>query len=858
MVALVIVSHSAALAEGVAQLAREMAGPEVRIELAAGLALPGRPLGTDAEQIARAIERAYSEDGVLVLMDLGSAILSAEMALEQIVPERRGRVVLCAGPIVEGAVAAAVQARLGSSLEQVATEARNALAPKIRDLGAGTSVALELAKAPAPARQEPAEEMRLTVGCALGLHARPAARIVRTLSRFDARVELRNATGGSQPVSAASINALLTLGAMHGHEVVASASGPQAANALAALRALAEDNFGDEAEAPPASQTAPVPRRAELGAAPTFQGIAGSPGIAVGRAVVLGAETPSISQHPTTDPAAEWKSLLGALEKTREQIEEIRCAVADESGSQTAAIFEAHLAFLEDESLREPARRAIFEQRLNAAAAWWRASEQVASGYRALDDPYLRARANDVLDVGRRVLRNLTGATGQLPGLAVSSGPAIIVAAELTAAEAATLDPARVLGICLAFGAPTSHGMVIAASLGIPAVVGVGEEVLRLPAETPLVIDGDSGKIWADPDPRFAAEAARRSEQSKLARKAAVKTGAMPAVTRDGRRIEVAANVSLAAEVAAAVAVGADGVGLFRTEFLFLNRTSAPDEEEQFAAYDSLAQAMAGRPVIIRTLDAGGDKPLPYLSLPRAANPFLGWRGIRISLARPELLRTQLRAILRVAGRAPVKLMFPMITTIAEWRAARGLAEQVRDEFRREGRPVPARIETGIMVETPAAAVAAAHFAREVDFVSIGTNDLAQYTMAAERGNPRVADLADACQPAVLWLIDRVTSALHARGKWAGVCGELAGDPAGLALLVGLDVDELSMSPPATAAAREIIRELRHDEARELALRAIELETANQVRELVRAWSSDRKLTALASRLGPVRPPSSG
>jgi phosphoenolpyruvate-protein phosphotransferase len=302
-------------------------------------------------------------------------------------------------------------------------------------------------------------------------------------------------------------------------------------------------------------------------------------------------------------------------------------------------------------------------------------------------------------------------------------------------------------------------------------------------------MDGGNGQVWPAPDPELTAEYSRRAEAARLAQAEAKAASAHPAVTRDGRRIEVAANIGSVADARAAGAAGAEGVGLFRTEFLFLDRQTAPDEEEQFNIYRTAAEALGGRPVIIRTLDVGGDKPLPYLDLGREANPFLGWRAIRMCLAQPEFFKVQLRAILRAAAHFPIKIMFPMIAILAEWRAARSLLAEARDEVERAGHPVPERIEIGIMVEIPAAALQAAHFAAEVDFFSIGTNDLTQYTLAAERGNPRVALLADAFQPAVLGLIDQVSEAAHAHGKWAGVCGEMAGDPMAVPLLVGLGLE---------------------------------------------------------------------
>ncbi len=851
MVGLVIVSHSAKLAEGVAELARGMAGPDVLLAATGGLEdQPDHPLGTNPTLVQAAIEQVYSDDGVLVLMDLGSAVLSAEMAVDALPPERRARIVLCEAPLVEGALAAAVQARLGSSLERVAAEARGALAAKVIHLGAPRSAqpappaeaaveqpALSVVEGP----PQPGRELRLTIRNRLGLHARPAARFVQTAHRFQADVQVRNLTAQRGPASAKSINAVVTLGVRQGHEIQLSAAGPDGEAALAALQSLADANFGDEDGE--VAKTKDEGRMEEIGEPSSLiphakrssfiQGLSASPGIAIGPARQFRPATPDIPTQPATDPRLEWEALLAAIQKARDQIRATRDAVARRADHYAAAIFEAHLLFLDDEALREPARRAIFDDRLNAAAAWQRTTESMAATYRALDDAYLRARAADVIDVGRQVISNLIGTVEAAP---VLSAAGILVALDLTAADTARLDAAQVLGICTAFGGPTSHSAILARSFGIPAVVGLGEGILALADGMPLIIDGETGQVHPDPAPAVLADYTRRAEAARQAQTRARAESAAPAITRDGRRIEVAANIGSPRDARAAVEVGAEGVGLFRTEFLFLDRITAPDEEEQYLAYRAAAQALGHRRLIIRTLDVGGDKPLPYLDRGAEANPFLGFRAVRVCLARPDFFKVQLRAIVRAAAEfTALEVMFPMIATPAEWRAARALLDEARAEVRARGQTAPDSIATGIMVEIPSAALRAASFAAEVDFFSIGTNDLSQYTLAAERGNARVASLADAFQPAVLQLIQSVVEAAHARGKWVGVCGEMAGDPLAVPLLVGLGIDELSMNPPAIPQAKQIIRALDTAEARKLAHAALELETAEEVRQMLNA-----------------------
>ena len=833
MVGLVIVTHSATLAQGVAELVRGLPGPAVPLAVAGGLDLPDRPLGTDAYLVQSAITQAYSEDGVVVLMDLGSAVLSAEMALESFSRDKRARIMLCEAPLVEGAVAAAVQAQLGGSLEHVAGAARAALEPKMLQLGPAVPGPRWRWPEEQPGRAEPRRELRLAVQPRLGLHLRPAARFVQTASRFRADIRVTNATAARGPVSARSINGLMTLAVRQGQEILVTASGPEAEDALDALHALAQANFGDEDQAsiptPEASRAAVEPPHASC-----LQGLPASPGIAIGLARLFRSPVPTIPADSASNPPAEWAALCAAIERTRLRIQAARDAIGRRAGAAAAAILEAHLLCLDDSAVRDPARQAILEERCNAAAAWQRAIEAMAANYGTLDDAYLRARAGDVTEVGRQVLLTLLGEAVCGPLLVE---PGVLVAPDLTAAETARLDPELVRGICTAFGAPTSHGAILARSLGIPAVVGVGEPILALAEGTPLLVDGDTGRVWPNPGPGLTAEYTRRAEATRIAQAQARAAAAGRAATRDGRHVQVLANIGSPAEARAAMEAGAEGVGLFRTEYLFLNRRTPPEEDEQLAAYRVTAETLGGRPLIIRTLDVGGDKPLPYLNLEVEANPFLGRRGIRLCLDRPAFFKAQLRAVVRVAAEFPVKIMFPMIATLAEWRSAREILEEARAEVERHRGPMPTKIEVGIMVEVPAAALRAPRFATEVDFFSIGTNDLAQYTLAAERGNPHVARLADAFQPAVLQLIQTVVEAAHARGKWVSVCGELASDPLAVPLLVGLGVDELSMNVPAIPRAKQAIRSLDYASARRLASRVMEMDTPEDVREHIRQGS---------------------
>ena len=825
MVGIVIVSHSYRIAEGVAELAREMGGPDIRLETAGGLDTPEHPIGTDAVLVMQAVERAWSEDGVLVLMDLGSAVLSAEMALDLMPEEQREGVLLCEAPLVEGAVAAAVTAKMGGTLEAVAKEARGGLAGKITHLGADDATAGLGAGLEAPAAVgEGASTLRLTIRNPHGLHARPAARFVQVASGFDATIQVRNLTNGHGPADAGSLNGVATLGAALGHEIEVAVDGPQAAEALAAIEALAGRDF-DEVEAIEPAAGLPAPGDAE--AAPPADGVvrgfAASPGIAIGAVRRCHVPPLTIDRDDADDPGAEAVALDAAIAATVDAVRLQRGAVAARAGETEAGIFDAHLLFLRDDALLAPARRAIREDGRSAARAWQDAIDGIAATWDGLEDEYLRARADDLRSVGSQVLARLLGVA---PPNARIDAVGVLVAADLTPADTAGLDPALVRGIATARGGPTSHAAVLARALGIPAVVGLGDAALELNEGATVAVDGRTGDLYVDPSPDDVARLEGAATALAEARAAASAEASGSAVTRDGVTVEVAANVGGPAEVPAAVAAGADGIGLFRTEFLFMGRDRMPDEDEQEAAYRSAAEALEGRPLLIRTLDAGADKPLPYLGQPREENPFLGVRGVRLGLARPEILEAQLRAIVRVAADHRVRVMFPMVTTRDELRGARAALDRAR-----AGSDVA--LEVGIMIEVPAAALTARTLAAEADFFSIGTNDLTQYTLAADRGNEHVAGLTDALHPGVLALIRATVEGARAHGRWVGVCGELAGDALAAPLLLGLGVRELSMSAPAIAGVKQAVRATDTAEAVALADRALVRGTAAEVRALL-------------------------
>jgi multiphosphoryl transfer protein len=846
-VGIVVVSHSAKLAEAVAELAREMAGPELRLALAGGVDDPDSPLGTDAMRVLAAIEEVDGDDGVLVLMDLGSAVLSAELALDLLAEEQRDRVVLCDAPLVEGLIAAAVQAAAGAAMDRVVAEARDGLAGKRGHLGSD-----DMDEGPGPVGTEaeeagpsgdddaPTSERRLTVTNRLGLHARPAGRIVGLLAGHEAAVTLENVDTGRGPVRADSLNAIVTLGVRQGHELVARGRGRDAAAALDALAELAEARFGDppDADVPaPASTGGSSPERdaserdASHGDPATLNGRAGAPGLARGEVHRLTSSVAaSLPERTVDDVEAEQVRLHGALERAAEGLRAAQAGLTGNADPAAADILEAQLLLLADPLLVEDALEHIADHALDAARAWQRAVTAVAASYRDLDDPYLAERAADVEAIGVEVLRHLLGGDE----VATTAPSGVVVAQDLSPAETARLDPGRVEAIVTAGGSPTGHAALIARSLGIPSVVGVGPQALRIEDGITIVVDGDRGVVELAPGADRLSEVERIVAERATVREEARVAAQRPARTTDGTAVEVLANVGSADDARRAHEAGADGIGLLRSELLFLDRPDAPDEAEQCALYEKICIAMQGRPVVLRTLDVGGDKPLPYVPDAGELNPFLGVRGLRLALAHPErLLLPQLRAALRVAASHPLRLMVPMVTTLAELQAVRTLVDQARTELVDRGGPVAEHLAIGTMVEVPALALRAEELVTEVDFLSIGTNDLTQYVLAAERGNAGVDHLADPLDPAVLRLVAGVCEAATGVGVPVAVCGGVASDPAAVAVLLGLGVRELSVPATDVPIIKQQVRLTELSDSVGLAGEALAARSAAEVRELM-------------------------
>ena len=570
----------------------------------------------------------------------------------------------------------------------------------------------------------------------------------------------------------------------------------------------------------------PTPPKGEK----AFRGIAVSAGICRGKILVLHRARHVIAKRdlPPNEIEAEVGRFEKALVQTRQQISEVQRRVVENMGTQEGDIFEAHLLLLEDRMLVDEVIRSIREQGANAEHAFHAVSERYAAALAAVDDEYLRERADDMRDLTARVLDNLLDVRDQFD-LRHISEPCILVSHDLSASMTAQLDKKVVLGFVTDIGGKTSHTAIIARSLGIPAVVGLKTASEEFDTGDYALLDGYNGTVIVNPTDQTLFEYGQLSQLKASLEEKLHEIQGQPAVTLDGKRIHLSANIEDQNDIEAVLQHGAEGVGLFRTEFLFINRESAPGEEDQYQVYRRVAAALKPHPVIIRTLDLGGDKFASHLQLAQEMNPFLGWRAIRFCLAQPELFCAQLRAILRASVEGNVKMMYPMISGLDELNQAAALVEQCKAELRSKNIPFDEAMDIGAMIEIPSAALIADTLARRVKFFSIGSNDLIQYTLAADRTNEKVSHLYEPTHPAILRLIKMTVDAAHKHGAWVGVCGEIAGDPILAPLLIGLGVDELSAAPTVVPQVKYILRRLRLTEAQALAEFALQCESPSEI-----------------------------
>ncbi|MCP2014410.1 phosphocarrier protein FPr [Deinococcus sp. HSC-46F16] len=665
---------------------------------------------------------------------------------------------------------------------------------------------------------------QVTLPNPLGMHARPATRLAELVRSRGGRVRLSREDTGDESADATRLMEVLALGLTRGTPVTVSADSPEL---LAAVTDAVRAGLGDDLTAVPTS-AAPARRTpvwAPRQVAATVEGVPAADGLVIGVTRQYAPRPLDVRDEPG-EPAAEAARLDAALSAARSELGTVVADVAARFGADKAAIFQAHQELLGDEGVVQDAVAHILDGH-GAAWAYREATGTRIAALQKLDDPTLAARAVDLSDVQRRVLRHLLGLRETD---VAASGPVILLAPDLTPSDTARLGPDTLLGFVTAQGGPTSHTAIIARGLGLPAVVAAGAGALEIPDGTRAILDGSAGRLYLDPSDADVTSARERQDVLARERETARAARFQPGGTRDGAKVEVAANINRAADASDALEAGAEGVGLMRTEFLFLERDSAPSEDEQEREYRAMAQALEGRPLIVRTLDIGGDKEVPYLGLAREDNSFLGIRGIRLCFERPDLFLPQLRAVARVAKDYPnVHLMFPMVATLEEFRRARAIFDSVREEV---GAP---RVPLGVMIEVPSAALIADQLAQEVDFFSVGTNDLTQYTLAMDRLHPQLARQTDAMHPAVLQLIARTVEAARRHGKWVGVCGGAAGDEVGALVLAGLGVGELSVSTPQIAGVKAALRKHSLAELQSLAEQALAQPDAESVRALVQA-----------------------
>lgn len=563
-----------------------------------------------------------------------------------------------------------------------------------------------------------------------------------------------------------------------------------------------------------------------------LNGIAASNGIAIAKAYLLVEPDLSFEKKSIEDADAEVNRFKSAMDKAKSELEAIREHAKNELGADKAAIFEAHLLVLSDPELISPIEDKIKSENVNAEVALKETADMFVMMFEQMDNEYMKERAADIRDVTKRVLTHLLGV--QIVNPSMISEEVIVVAEDLTPSDTAQLNRQFVKGFTTNIGGRTSHSAIMARSMEIPAVVGTKTATEEINNGDLIIVDGLKGEVHINPTPELVEQYRKTQEDYEIQKAEWAKLVNEKTVSADGRHVELAANIGTPKDLKGVKENGGEAVGLYRTEFLYMGRDQLPTEEEQFEAYKAVLEGMDRKPVVVRTLDIGGDKELPYLELPKELNPFLGFRAIRLCLEEQDIFRTQLRALLRASVYGNLKIMFPMIATLDEFRAAKALLEEEKQKLTAEGQKVAEKIELGIMVEIPSTAVLADQFAKEVDFFSIGTNDLIQYTMAADRMNQRVSYLYQPYSPSILRLVKMVIDAAHAEGKWAGMCGEMAGDEIAIPILLGLGLDEFSMSATSILKARSQIRNLSKEDMKKLADTALNLQTTDQVIQAVK------------------------
>lgn len=563
-----------------------------------------------------------------------------------------------------------------------------------------------------------------------------------------------------------------------------------------------------------------------------FHGIPAAPGLAHGKTFIIRKNELEVPEYQVDDVDAEIQRLMKACDESKKEIAQLKENVSGRTKSNEAEIFEAHAMILQDVALLDKAKKAI-KKGVNAEKAWMDAFEYFARMMEQIQDETLSSRSVDIRDVGRRVLGHLLGVS---IGGAVLTEPVVIIGDDLAPSDTVSLDKDLVLGFCTASGGPTSHTAILAKAFGLPAVVGLGEKILSVDEDTLVLVNGEKGEVIVNPEEFETDVFVEREKKAEAQKEKAQEAAQALAVTADGERVEVVANIGGIIDAPLGIRNGAEGVGLFRTEFLYLDRNALPTEVEQIEAYKTVFSYYEGMPVVVRTLDIGGDKVIPYLDLPEELNPFLGWRGVRMLDGAEEIFLMQFRALLQAGVGVDLRIMVPMVSGVSEILAAKALMEKAKKELQSEGKVFTEDVQFGIMIEVPSAALLADRLAKEVDFFSIGTNDLTQYTLAVDRTNSKVASLASPFNPAVLTLIKETIDKAHAEGKWVGLCGEMAGEPLAAPILLGLGLDEFSMSPARVPEIKQVMQNLHKEDCLKLADEVLMMVDAQSVMERSRSF----------------------
>jgi len=812
MVGIVIVSHSKALADSLLAMAREVSDKDVPIAAAGGVDDPDHPFGTDAMKILEAIQEVYTPDGVVVFMDLGSAILSTETALDFLDDGQKENVWLSHAPLVEGVASAVVQAGADLPIDEVFKESAASLRPKEDQLG----VSAEPDDQPdEPAVQsgdsEDTIQASFTLKNTLGIHARPASRIVRALSGLDADLRIRNRSKKNEFVKGKSLNSLMMLDARQGDEVELSLSGSQSGEAMKKLEEMFRNHFGESTD-PPAEEKQPEVQKSDSDE-PILEGRIVSGGLAIGPAVHFKGGLPEIEKREAQDPDQEIRRLTEAIKQSKREIESIIEKHRGVRTDEEIGIFEAQLVMLEDPDLFTKTEAIIRNSSLSAPYAWRTTVAQTVEQFDHATSDAIRMRGNDLLDVGIRVLKHLSDDS---PFSLDLHEPSVLLADQLHPSDVTSIETDKIRAICTAKGTETSHSAILSRGLGIPVLFGLGPSLLDVPGGRIVAVDAEGGLFYKEPDEDELKTLKSRLDEYRSRRDAAFKKKNQPVVLPEGDQLQIMANISSVDDARHAVDSGAEGSGLFRTEFLYMNSDQPPSGEQQFGIYKSVAETFGDRPVAVRTADIGGDKPLPYLEMGEELNPYLGWRGIRFSLDDKELFQTQITAILKASAFGNLSIMLPMVSTPSEIIRAKRIIQNCKHELSAEETTFNRQIKIGVMIEVPAAVFTLEKIFGHVDFISIGTNDLSQYVMAADRNNSRVSELGSYYQPAVLHALRQIIHTANNYPVPVSICGEMAGDQLVTPLLLQMGLRRFSITAAEIPLFKHYLREIASRDYREL------------------------------------------